>query len=83
MMGSGVFAGAFSLEHALSRTDIEGQVGGRRVGPNRLCGKGRARHEDRRYFEAHIEQGPILEETRNTIGIVMGRARPALVRRDR
>ena len=24
------------------------------------------------YFEAHIEQGPILEDTKNTIGVVTG-----------
>src|SRR5206468_4174977 len=24
------------------------------------------------YFEAHIEQGPVLEETKTTIGVVLG-----------
>jgi beta-ureidopropionase / N-carbamoyl-L-amino-acid hydrolase len=73
MMGSGVFVGAFPLESTLQRADLEGvtvgqaleqigyagaeKIGGRPVGA---------------YFEAHIEQGPILEDTRNVIGVVVG-----------
>ena len=73
MMGSGVFAGAFTLEHALAQQDLDGisvaqalqqigyagkaPVGGRRLGA---------------YFEAHIEQGPILEDTGNVLGVVVG-----------
>jgi len=73
MMGSGVFVGAFTLESTLERADLEGitvrqaltqigyagaeKIGGRPVGA---------------YFEAHIEQGPILEDTRNVIGVVVG-----------
>ncbi len=73
MMGSGVFVGAFPLESTLQRADLEGvtvgqalkqigyagaeKIGGRPVGA---------------YFEAHIEQGPILEDTRNVIGVVIG-----------
>ncbi len=73
MMGSGVFAGVFPLEVALNATDTAGKrvadeleaigyagklpVGGRPVGA---------------YFEAHIEQGPILEAADNVIGVVTG-----------
>jgi len=73
MMGSGVFAGVFPLRTALDAADVEGkrvedelraigyageaEVGGRPVGA---------------YFEAHIEQGPILEQQGNVIGVVTG-----------
>jgi len=73
MMGSGVFIGAFPLEGTLQRADLEGitvgqalksigyagdaPIGGRPVGA---------------YFEAHIEQGPILEDTDNVLGVVIG-----------
>jgi N-carbamoyl-L-amino-acid hydrolase len=73
MMGSGVFVGAFTLDSTLQRADLEGvtvdqalkqigyagaeRIGGRPVGA---------------YFEAHIEQGPILEDTRKVIGVVVG-----------
>jgi N-carbamoyl-L-amino-acid hydrolase len=73
MMGSGVFCNIFPLETALSATDIDGKsvrdeldrigysgnapVGGRKFG---------------KYFEAHIEQGPILEAENKVIGVVTG-----------
>ena len=68
---AGVFGGVFSVDYALSRTDPDGvtfgdalrkigydgkeSVGGRPVGA---------------FFEAHIEQGPILERENRTIGVV-------------
>ncbi len=73
MMGSGVFAGKFTLDTALDARDANGlsvrdelqaigyagqdPVGGRPVDA---------------YFEAHIEQGPILEHEGKVIGIVTG-----------
>jgi len=73
MVASGVFAGVFDLDYGLSRADLDGKtmgeelerigyagdqdVGGREVGA---------------YFEAHIEQGPILENEDKTIGVVTG-----------
>ena len=73
MVASGVFGGAFTLEHALSIKDRDGvsfaealkkigydgpeTVGGRKIGA---------------FFEAHIEQGPILEREKKTIGVVTG-----------
>jgi len=73
MMGSGVFAGKFPLQTALDARDADGKavrdelqaigyagadpVGGRPVDA---------------YFEAHIEQGPILEHEDKVIGVVTG-----------
>ncbi|MNX03643.1 N-carbamoyl-L-amino acid hydrolase [compost metagenome] len=73
MMGSGVFAGKFPLETALSARDAQGisvrdelQAIGY-AGPDPVGG----RAVDA-YFEAHIEQGPILEHEEKTIGVVTG-----------
>ena len=71
MMGSGVFAGAFSLEHAYSRTDASGvtvRAELERIGY--LGTKPVGDHPCAAYFEAHIEQGPVLEHHRTTIGVV-------------
>ncbi len=73
MGGSGAFTGAHTVEEILAAPDLDGvsfgdalraigyagaaPVGGRRLGA---------------YFEAHIEQGPLLENTGNTIGVVTG-----------
>lgn len=73
MMGSGVFVGAFPLDTVLARADLDGvtvgealnaigyagaePVGGRTIGA---------------YFEAHIEQGPVLEDEDKVLGVVVG-----------
>ena len=71
LMGSGVYAGVHTLEEALAQTDIAG-VSVR----DALTGIGYAGaagpHRLGAYFEAHIEQGPVLEETKTTIGVVLG-----------
>ena len=72
MMGSGVFAGAFTLQHALARTDLEGKSVGDELARIGYAGTAPLGTPIGAYFEAHIEQGPILEETRHTIGIVTG-----------
>ena len=73
MMGSGVHCGVFPLETALAATDVDGKsvrdelakigyAGSAPIGQVRLgC-----------YFEAHIEQGPILEAEDTVIGVVTG-----------
>ena len=71
MMGSGVFAGVYPLEDVLGNRDTEGTsvrealeaIGYRGEAPPHRIGA---------YFEAHIEQGPVLEDTRTTIGVVQG-----------
>jgi N-carbamoyl-L-amino-acid hydrolase len=73
MLASGVYAGVFTTEYALSRSDAMGttvaealaltrQAGALAVGTPRLAA----------YFELHIEQGPILEREHVDIGVVTG-----------
>jgi N-carbamoyl-L-amino-acid hydrolase len=73
MMGSGVFAGVFELDYVLARTDLDGKSVGAELAHIGYAGSapvgGRALSA---YFEAHIEQGPILEQAGDTIGIVNG-----------
>ncbi|MEF9965641.1 MAG: Zn-dependent hydrolase [Comamonas sp.] len=73
MMGSGVFAKAFSLEHAYAAKDTDGKsvkdelerIG--YIGPQEP-----GEHPIGYYFETHIEQGPVLEDHDTTIGVVTG-----------
>ena len=73
MMGSGVFAKAFTLEHAYAAKDTEGKsvkeelarIG--YIGPQEP-----GDHPIGAYFETHIEQGPVLEDNDITIGVVQG-----------
>ena len=72
MMGSGVFAGKFTLEETLAKRDAQGTSVGEAlnaIGRRPTCG---ARAPGGAYFEAHIEQGPILEDQAKTIGVVLG-----------
>jgi beta-ureidopropionase / N-carbamoyl-L-amino-acid hydrolase len=75
MVGSGVFAGVFDLEQALATRDNNtpelslgaeleriGFAGTEPVGGHKVAA----------YFEAHIEQGPILEAAHKPIGVVTG-----------
>jgi N-carbamoyl-L-amino-acid hydrolase len=73
MLASGVFSGVYRLEEALARTDADGvtmaaaleaigYAGGEPIGGN----------PPQAFFEAHIEQGPILEAEGKTVGVVMG-----------
>jgi N-carbamoyl-L-amino-acid hydrolase len=73
MLGSGVFAGVLDKEFALGREDREGrrfgdELEGIGYGGEEPCG----RHPLDSYFELHIEQGPVLEAEKKTIGIVEG-----------
>jgi beta-ureidopropionase / N-carbamoyl-L-amino-acid hydrolase len=74
MIGSGVYAGVFSLEQGLATPDnVTGVTMGAELerigfaGPEKCGGQKVAA-----YFEAHIEQGPILEAADKPIGIVQG-----------
>jgi len=73
MLGSGTFAGVHTLDFALTRRDREAitvaaaleSIG---YAGREPCGG----HRYRAFFEAHIEQGPILEREGFTIGAVTG-----------
>ena len=72
MMGSGVFAGVFPLEEIQAKQDIDGLKLGdelRRIGYEGTAPMGKP---VKAYFEAHIEQGPILEAEKKPVGIVTG-----------
>jgi N-carbamoyl-L-amino-acid hydrolase len=73
MGGSGAFAGVFTLEHLLDQRDVDGVTFGealRRIGYAGSAPVG-GRALDA-YFEAHIEQGPILEREDKVVGVVTG-----------
>ena len=73
MMGSGVFAKAFTLEHAYAATDTEGKtVKGELERIGYIGPQEPGDHPIGAYFEAHIEQGPVLEDNQKTIGVVTG-----------
>jgi N-carbamoyl-L-amino-acid hydrolase len=75
MVGSGVFARVFTLDEALATRDNNApdltlgaelaRIGF--AGPEPAVGR-----KVGAYFEAHIEQGPILEAARRPIGVVIG-----------
>ncbi|SDM26738.1 N-carbamoyl-L-amino-acid hydrolase [Franzmannia pantelleriensis] len=73
MVASGTYAGAFSVDSTLARRDRDGVTLGEAlaatgfegdlpVGEPRLAG----------FLELHIEQGPVLEENHEAIGVVTG-----------
>ncbi|WP_372865814.1 Zn-dependent hydrolase [Pseudomonas sp.] len=73
MMGSGVFAEKFTLEETLAKRDAEGVTVGEALNAIGYAGsRVVSGHAVGAYFEAHIEQGPILEDQRKTIGVVLG-----------
>ncbi len=73
MIASGVFAGQFTLEHGLSRPDPDGLTIGEELQRIGYAGDEDVGARDvHAYFEAHIEQGPILEAEDKTIGVVTG-----------
>ncbi len=71
MMGSGVFCGAFTLEHAYAARDVDGRTVGEEL--ERIGYRGDqvpGDHPIGAYFETHIEQGPVLEDADKVIGVV-------------
>jgi N-carbamoyl-L-amino-acid hydrolase len=73
MMGSGVFAGAVPLASAWAAADLQGLTVKdelQRIGA--LGDEVPGAHPVGAYFEAHIEQGPVLEDHATTIGVVTG-----------
>ena len=70
MVSSGVFAGVFDLDYGLSRADLEGKTMGEELERIGYAGSAAVGKPVRAFFEAHIEQGPILEAEETTIGVV-------------
>ena len=71
MVASGVFAGVFDLEYGLSRADLDSLTMGEEL--KRIGNDGKDPMGERlikAFFEAHIEQGPILEHEDLTIVVV-------------
>lgn len=75
-MGSAVHAGVSTLEEMLARKDSAGVTMGEAVQGLKAVmpdvGHRPLRSPLAAFVEAHIEQGPLLENTGNTIGIVTG-----------
>jgi beta-ureidopropionase / N-carbamoyl-L-amino-acid hydrolase len=71
--GSAVFAGRLALDEALAQRAVDGPSFGDELRRLQMAGPepAGARQVDA-YFEAHIEQGPVLESSGNTIGVVAG-----------
>lgn len=73
MMGSGVYAGVFPLADVLDKRDMDGKRFGDELARIGFAGADPVGGRPvRAYFEAHIEQGPILEAEGKTIGVVTG-----------
>jgi N-carbamoyl-L-amino-acid hydrolase len=73
MMGSGVFARAFTLEHAYTARDSAGRSVKEELERIGYLGTQEpGDHPIGAYFETHIEQGPVLEDNDKTIGVVQG-----------
>jgi len=73
MLGSGVFAGKFDVGFAHDLTDRDGARFGDEL--DRIGYRGDAPCEPRplhRYFELHVEQGPVLEDAGVPVGVVEG-----------
>jgi N-carbamoyl-L-amino-acid hydrolase len=73
MIASGVFAGVFTEDYGMSRADLDGKTIGEEL--ERIGYRGELPCGGRRFkafFETHIEQGPILEAEKKTIGVVTG-----------
>ena len=71
MLASGVFAGVLEQGWAYERTDAEGKRFGDEL--ERIGWRGEEEvgaRDIHAFFELHIEQGPILEETGTDIGVV-------------
>jgi len=72
MVGSGAFARIFDLEEAHGKADMDGKTIGEELARIGYKGEGCGGRDIGAYFEAHIEQGPVLEAKEKTIGVVTG-----------
>lgn len=74
MIGSGVYAGVFTLDYAYLRENRdEGVTQGAEIARIGYKGSTPCRAQPiHRYFEIHIEQGPVLDDKKLQLGVVEG-----------
>ena len=72
MMGSAAFAGLMDVEQAHASADAQGRSFLAELERIGYLGEQIPRPAIAAYFEAHIEQGPLLEDAHKTIGVVTG-----------
>ncbi len=72
MMGSAVWSGRLSLQQAYELTDRDGVSVRSELDRLGLTAPELARQPVKAALEAHIEQGPVLEQQRKIIGVVTG-----------
>ncbi|MDP9530683.1 Zn-dependent hydrolase [Pseudomonas protegens] len=72
MFGSAVFTGVMRLDAALAVRDAEGISVAQALQRSGYAGSRPLGGAVDAYFEAHIEQGPILEDNAKSIGVVSG-----------
>ncbi|WLH22383.1 Zn-dependent hydrolase [Pseudomonas sp. FP215] len=72
MLGSAVFTGTLALDKALATADVDGISVAEALRTTGYNGERPLGGAVDAYFEAHIEQGPILEDNANSIGVVTG-----------
>ena len=72
MLGSAVFTGTLALDKALATTDGDGISVAEALRTTGYNGERALGGAVDAYFEAHIEQGPILEDNAKSIGVVTG-----------
>ncbi len=73
MMGSGVWAGELKKQWVYARTDLQGRTFGEELRKIGFQGPHPAKKWPLdSYFELHIEQGPVLEKKKRTIGVPRG-----------
>jgi len=72
MLGSGVFAGQYDFGFARAREDADGVTLAQALALTGYDGQDRGPEHVAAYLELHIEQGPELERSGVTIGVVRG-----------
>ncbi|MDN5486271.1 MAG: Zn-dependent hydrolase, partial [Pseudomonas sp.] len=72
MLGSAVFTGTLALDKALATVDVDGISVNEALRTTGYNGERPLGGAVDAYFEAHIEQGPILEDNASSIGVVTG-----------
>ena len=73
MIASAIFAGIYELDHGLACADADGNTMGKEL--KRIGYAGRepvGGYPVDAFFEAHIEQGPLLESEGTSVGVVLG-----------